>query len=246
MLIAQISDIHASPDNDHLLRFDRVLAWLAHLRPDALVLSGDLTDDQWQEGYKQIAARLEQQHYPALILPGNADDRNLMRATWDDTQWAQDTAAGALHVVHQAGALCLIGLDSTVEAQDYGDLSEHTGWLDNQLRRAEDSPVLLFSHHHLFPSGIPTLDHSMCRGLNDLQQVITNTPARLLTISAGHVHRPVAGTFAGVPAYICGSVCPANPVWFGSANVPPVCDLPALMLHRYVDNLLTSHHVGVL
>ena len=45
MLIAQVSVIHAAPDNDHLARFDRVLRWLAQLQPDALVLSGDLTDD---------------------------------------------------------------------------------------------------------------------------------------------------------------------------------------------------------
>jgi hypothetical protein len=31
MLIAQVSDIHASPENDHLFRFDQVLNWLTHL-----------------------------------------------------------------------------------------------------------------------------------------------------------------------------------------------------------------------
>ncbi|MRT48157.1 metallophosphoesterase [Raoultella sp. RIT712] len=245
MLIAQVSDIHASPDNEHLLRFDRVLTWLAHVRPDALVLSGDLTDDRWLEGYQQIAARLEQLDYPSLILPGNADDRQLMRATWGESRWAQDASTRALHAVHQAGALRLIGLDSTVEGEDYGDLSEHGAWLDSQLHHAGDSPVLLFTHHHLFPSGIPTLDPLMCRGLSELEHVIRNSPARLLAISAGHVHRPVVGTFAGVPAYICGSVCPANPVWFGTVNVPPVSDPPTLMLHRYIDNVLTSHNVGV-
>ena len=32
MLIAQVSDIHAAPENDHLNRFDQVLIWLAHLQ----------------------------------------------------------------------------------------------------------------------------------------------------------------------------------------------------------------------
>lgn len=78
MLIAQVSDIHAAPDNDHLARFDRVLGWLAQLQPDVLVLSGDLTDDGWLEGYQQIAARLRQQRYPSIILPGNSDHRHLI------------------------------------------------------------------------------------------------------------------------------------------------------------------------
>ncbi|OAV84676.1 hypothetical protein PTTG_31128, partial [Puccinia triticina 1-1 BBBD Race 1] len=99
MLIAQISDIHAAPDNDHLARFDRVLRWLRQLQPDALVLSGDLTDDDWLEGYQQIAARLAEEHYPSLILPGNSDNRRLMRAVWREETGAKDACDDALHAV---------------------------------------------------------------------------------------------------------------------------------------------------
>ncbi len=48
MIVAQLSDIHAAPDNDPLSRFDNALAWLAPLAPDELVPSGDLTDDNWR------------------------------------------------------------------------------------------------------------------------------------------------------------------------------------------------------
>ncbi|WP_337587010.1 metallophosphoesterase family protein [[Erwinia] mediterraneensis] len=58
MLIAQISDIHASSDNDNLARFERALEWLAQVNPDALVVTGDLIDDGWHEGDKHIAAQL--------------------------------------------------------------------------------------------------------------------------------------------------------------------------------------------
>lgn len=64
MLIAQISDIHASFENDHLQRFEQVLRWLANLHPDIVVLTGDLTEGGWREGYKEIAERLERQDYP--------------------------------------------------------------------------------------------------------------------------------------------------------------------------------------
>lgn len=244
MLIAQVSDIHASSENDHLQRFERVLTWLADLQPDILVLTGDLTDGGWREGYQQIAERLERQNYPSLILPGNSDDRHLMAMIWGSVG-RSDTPTQALHFSHQAGELRLIGLDSTVDRQDYGSVNGHLEWLDKQLNDAGNSPALLFMHHHVFESGIPTLDESMCRGIDLLETLIKNAPARLLAIAAGHVHRPVAGTFAGLPAYICGSVCPANPVWFGTENIPPVAEPPALMIHRYVNNRLTSHHVCV-
>lgn len=78
MLIAQITDIHAAPDNDHLQRLEQVLSWLEQMGPDIMVLSGDLTDGGWDEGYLRIAAQLEEQDYPTLILPGNSDDRGCM------------------------------------------------------------------------------------------------------------------------------------------------------------------------
>ena len=245
MLIAQVSDIHASPENDCLSRFDRVLTWLAQLQPDVLVLTGDLTDNHWLEGYKQIAARLDRQTFPSLILPGNSDDRLLMRSVWGKNTWPHDTSTDALHFVHDIGNLRLVGVDSTVDNQEYGSVADHLNWLEKQLSDAEGSPSLLFMHHHVFASGIPTLDETLCRDLGQLHALIRDTPNRLLAISAGHVHRSVAGTFAGIPAYICGSVCPANPVWFGTKNVPPIGEPPALMIHRYVSNTLSSHHVCI-
>lgn len=245
MLIAQVSDIHASPENDHLFRFDQVLNWVTHLKPDVLVLTGDLTDGHWLEGYKQIADRLNQQHYPSLILAGNSDNRSMMRSVWDENRWVHDAQGKALHFVHDTGDIRLIGLDSTIDYKDYGSVADHLEWLDNQLSDAESPPSLLFMHHHVFASGIPTLDETMCRGLPEMEDLIRCAPGRLLAISTGHVHRPIAGTFADIPAYICGSVCPANPVWFGTINVPPANDPPALMIHRYVSNSLTSHHVCV-
>ncbi|PWK72660.1 hypothetical protein C8K44_105101 [Aminobacter sp. AP02] len=36
MIVAQVSDIHASPTNDNMLRLARALSWFADLKPDAL------------------------------------------------------------------------------------------------------------------------------------------------------------------------------------------------------------------
>lgn len=245
MLIAQVSDIHAAPDNDHLARFDRVLGWLAQLQPDVLVLSGDLTDDGWLEGYQQIAARLGKVPYPSLILPGNSDDRRLMRSVWGEDAWAKDACDGALHAVYEVDGLRLIGLDSTVEGHEYGSVTDHSGWLEMQLNRVDALPSILFLHHHLFACGIPTLDQTLCRGIDRLEDIISSAVTRPLAIASGHVHRPIAGMFAGIPAHICASVCPANPVWFGTERVPPAEDAPGLMIHRYVNSELTSHHVRV-
>ncbi|MDF7629953.1 metallophosphoesterase [Erwiniaceae bacterium L1_55_4] len=245
MLIAQVTDIHAAPDNNHLSRLERVLSWLSSFKPDILVVTGDLTDGCWPEGYAQIASMLAVQPYPSLLLPGNADNRDLMRQQWGNEQWAHDASGEALHFSQSASGLQLIGLDTSVSEQSYGDVTGHLEWLNNQLDAAGEAPVLLFLHHHLFPTGIPTLDETMCCGLSEFGEVLRRTPARLLAISSGHVHRPVAGTFAGIQASICGSVCPANPLWFGADNFTAALEPPMMMIHRYEEKTLSSHHVCV-
>ena len=245
MLIAQITDIHAASDNDHLNRFERVLSWLRPLQPDILVLTGDLTDGDWPEGYAQIAAMLNAQSYPALVLPGNTDNRDLMRHVWGKVHWVQDAAEDAMHFIHYAHDMNLIGLDTSVSEESYGDVTGHLEWLEKKLAEAGEAPAMLFLHHHAFTSGIPTLDETMCRGLSRLETVIRRSPTRLLAIASGHVHRPVVGTFAGIPASICGSVCPANPLWLGAYTVPAAHEPPMLMLHRYECKTLSSHHVCV-
>ncbi|EOC0419192.1 metallophosphoesterase [Cronobacter malonaticus] len=240
MIIAQLSDIHAAPDNDHLARFDNALAWLKPFEPDVLVISGDLIDDGWREGYAAIAARLETLPCRTMILPGNADDRAAMRAVWPSL--AQQ---GPLHAVVDTPALRVIGLDSTVEGSTAGSVGAHLDWLARQLDEAGGRQTLLFLHHHVFVSGIPSMDAAACRDAQALGALLLHHPAKPLAIATGHVHRPAAGMLAGIPAYICGSVCPANPLWLGGAHVPEVCDPPALMVHHFENGMLASHFIAV-
>lgn len=178
MLIAQVTDIHAAPDNNHLSRLERVLSWLNSFQADMLVLTGDLTDGYWPEGYAQIASMLTAQPYPSLLLPGNADNRDLMRQQWGNERWVHDVSGQSLHFSQSGAGLHLLGLDTSVSEQSYGDVTGHLEWLDNQLDAAGDAPVLLFLHHHVFPTGISTLDETMCRGLSEFRKVLRRTPAR--------------------------------------------------------------------
>lgn len=241
MIVAQLTDIHAAPDNDNLARLARVLEWLEFIQPDALVVTGDLVDDDWFAGYAAIASLLKERPWPIFLLPGNADNPAMMRACWESHVWTPET----LHFSAEVKGLRLIGIDTTLKGQAKGSVVEHLPWLERQLAGSDAVPALLFLHHHLFLSGIPTMDQIMCRGSRKLAELLTRYPGRTLAIATGHVHRPIASQLAGVPAYICGSICPANPAWFGGETVPPANDPPALMLHRLQDGALTSHHVCV-
>lgn len=245
MIIAQISDIHAAPDNNNLLRFEDALTWLDLLQPDCLVITGDLIDDDWFKGHELISARLNERSYPSFILPGNSDNNEKMRACFGDSFWADARSEGKLHFAADIGEIRLIGLDTTVAGTAAGSMDGNFVWLEKALSAQGPATSVLFLHHHVFQSGIPSMDNIMCRETPALAEFLRNTPRPPVAIATGHVHRPVAGQLAGIPAYICGSICPANPVWFGSETIPPANDPPSLMIHRFAEGALVSHHVSI-
>ena len=91
-------------------------------------------------------------------------------------------------------------LDTLDEGSHAGRLCEaRLDWLRARLEEAAGRPVYLFMHHPPFAVGIPSLD---CIALAE--------PERLAAILAphrnvrhlfyGHVHRPVCGSWRGIPA----------------------------------------------
>lgn len=243
MISAQLSDIHAHEHNDNLTRLDRALAWLDPMSPDALVLTGDLIDDDWFAGYEIIAGKLNERTFPSFILPGNSDDRAVMKSVLDGHYWNHTSTLGALHFVADIGELRLIGLDTTLRNSAAGSVGEHLPWLTDILATDGPTASILFMHHPVIRSGIPPLDQIMCLDAAKLAECLSDHPRKPLAITSGHVHRPMAGKLAGIPAYICGSLCPENPLWFGSDIVPPVNNCLSFMIHRYADGELVTHPV---
>ncbi|WP_120632648.1 metallophosphoesterase [Ruegeria sp. EL01] len=243
-IIAQVSDIHAAPGNDGMPRFERALALLAGFGPDAVVLTGDLIDDGWTEGYTEIGTRLATLKCPVLLLPGNSDDRHAMQGVFDGRVGAIGDG-DAMHFSARIGALRLIGIDASLPGSSSGDVTPHLGWLNEALRAEGTENTLLFSHHHFVPCGIPPLDEVIGRGGAALDDLFASLSTKPLALSSGHVHRPMSAMLAGVPAHICGSICVANPLWFGGSNVPAVNEPPMIMVHRLTSDGLVSNHVAV-
>ncbi|APO73943.1 calcineurin-like phosphoesterase domain-containing protein [Rhizobium etli 8C-3] len=242
MLIAQISDIHASPGNDGLARLKRAISWLATMQPDIVVVSGDLVNGGWREGYRQILAALQSLACRTLMLPGNADDRTVMREEMPVADyWGGD---GKTHFAEPHGDALIVGLDTCVDGYAHGDVAEHLAWLRQTLASGRPGIPLLFTHHHVFPTGISPLDGVMCRGADALGDLLSTGIRRPIAVCSGHVHRQMSSLIAGIPAHICGSICPANPLLLDPAREPPVTDPPALMIHDLRNGRLISSHVS--
>ncbi|WP_240232882.1 metallophosphoesterase family protein [Devosia lacusdianchii] len=86
MLIAQISDIHASAGNANLEAWGKAVAWLNTLAPDAVIITGDIVGDGWATGYDAMLDRLSVLDCPVFALPDrNLDARVLLGRTEHQT-----------------------------------------------------------------------------------------------------------------------------------------------------------------
>jgi 3',5'-cyclic AMP phosphodiesterase CpdA len=243
MLLAQLSDIHAAPGNGNLDAFAKAVDWLRQIKPDAVVVSGDLVEGGWTEGYQEIDRILSRLGCPAFLLPGNADKRIDMRAALPNvTYW---TVPEIMHFAVPIGDTLVAGLDVTVDRQSHGDCRPHLPWLEQVLREGAPLRPLLFLHQHVFQCGIGSLDSTMCRGAEELAALLDRAAAKPLAVSSGHVHRPISGMLGSTPAYICGSICPQNPLVLAPDREPIVTDPRSFLVFDVQGERAVAHTASV-
>ncbi|WP_416068020.1 metallophosphoesterase [Rhizobium sp. ZK1] len=243
MLVAQISDIHAGPDSPSLLIFERAIDWLKAFRPDALVLTGDLVDNGWREGYRRMAQSLRSLDFPVYLLPGNGDDQPVMRGELAGIgNWAGTSVPMHFHAA--LTGVTLVGIDVTVAGQSYGDILPHLPWLGSTLADAA-TPVLVFLHQPPFEIGIEVLDQVGCKNGDALLALLKAMERPPLGILCGHVHRAVLGRTGSLALQTCGSLCPPNPLLLGDRGDLPVLDASSFLLHEVRNDRLLSHIVSI-
>ena len=118
-LIAQISDLHVKPAGVLAYRRVDTAAALARCvkelnrlapRPDLVVISGDLVDSPSREAYDHLIRLLSPLELRFAAIPGNHDDRDLMRAALTD-RYA--STRGALHSMREVGDVDAVLIWST-------------------------------------------------------------------------------------------------------------------------------------
>lgn len=257
VLIAQISDLHikrpgelAYGQVDTAAALKRCVIELNRLnpRPQLVVVSGDLADTPSAEEYEHLRLLLAPLEIPFVAVPGNHDDRAMMRAALPNGSYAH--GSGPLDSMHRTGELDLVLLDSSVPKKPHGLLEDATlKWLDATLGASKTRPALLFLHHPPFVTGIKHMDVQNLHNAAALAEILKRHP-RARLVAAGHVHRAVLTQFAGVPATICPA--PNHAVALDlNESLPPSFKVepPAFHLHawfvgEHFGNLVT-HQVPI-
>jgi 3',5'-cyclic AMP phosphodiesterase CpdA len=253
MLIAQISDLHFLPKGT--LAFGRIDVAgcleraIDHLnalrpRPDAVLITGDLTNDGDDAVWAELMSALGRLEAPIWPLPGNHDDRELMRSACARLRLFPDQ--GPLRFAADLGPLRLIGLDSLVPGDPAGRLGpEQLAWLDARLGETAGTPTLVALHHPPFRTGIDHMDAMMLEDCEPLAEVIGRHP-QVARVLCGHVHRTVQCAFAGTLGLIAPGT--AHAVQLTLAGEPPrwIMEPPGLLLHEWRDGRGLVSHVDLI
>ena len=252
MLIAQITDCHigfdpGNPDEDNVQRLRAVLARLRDgpSRPDLLLLTGDLTNGGAADSYARLASLLAECPIPYRLLAGNWDERAALCAAFPDTA----SADGFVQFELTFPGLRIIALDTTEPGRHGGAFcAARAAWLSAQLDADPATPVLIAMHHPPIISGIDWMDgREQAPWTERLRAALAGHP-QVRAIIAGHLHRTVHTTFAGVPLSVCQSSAPAvaldlraidpeQPDGRAMVQAQP----PAYALHRWSGGQFTSH-----
>jgi 3',5'-cyclic AMP phosphodiesterase CpdA len=213
--------------------------------PDAVLLSGDVTEHGTEAEYERAAELLGPLSMPMHVLVGNHDDADGLRAHLG----APGKAGEPLQYALQLGPLRLIACDTTIgEGRADGALGpERLAWLEVELERARETPVLLAMHHPPVPIGVAVLDEiglAEADGLA-LAELMGANP-QVKRIVAGHVHRATLGAVGGCPVFICPSSYLQLALDLGpDSEIALVREPPAFGLHVALGDELISHVVPI-
>jgi Icc protein len=203
MKLIQVSDLHFVPEGTRLFGIDpcaRLAAAIAdinehHGDAELVLFTGDLADHGQPAAYEALSATLGELRLPYRLLIGNHDDRANFRRAFPDAPADGD---GFVQSVVRTDAGDLLLLDTHEPETGAGSYcAARQAWLRARLAEADGRPVYLFMHHPPFDIGIPTLDKIRLLEPEGFAAALDGADVR--HIFFGHVHRPVSGSWRGIP-----------------------------------------------
>lgn len=205
--LLHLSDTHLSGDGtlhydivDTAAALARVLGRAADLAgPDAVVVTGDLTDDGSPEAYRILRDAVEPwatRHGASVhYVMGNHD----LPAGFEQVLGER---TGAVEV----RGFRIVRLDSSVPGAGYGRLgTDQLEWLADTLRQpGGESGTVVLVHHPPIPAMTPLLAALELQDPGELLRICS--AAGVVAILSGHYHLPLVSTVDGVTVAVAPGV----------------------------------------
>ena len=254
ILVAQVTDLHIGfdRDNPHELNVRRLNMVIDHLnamrpQPSLLLVTGDLVENPDDlDAYRHMVALIGRWEGPVVWAVGNHDGRDEFRQVLPNVPTDEN---GFIQYELDHGEVRWIVLD-TLDAGRHGGMicEKRAQWLKKRLRERKDVPTVIILHHPPVDTGIDWMSALSCEAWVQRLADVVRPAKQVVAMIAGHVHRPIATSFAGKPLSICSSSAPW--VALNLEDIDPtdpdgrpliLGDAPAFALHYWNGERLLTH-----
>jgi len=255
MLIAQISDTHIAgpglktygiaPMAENLERCIESINTLT-MKPDLVLLSGDLTNNLSRTEAIRAASILSELECPYYLIPGNHDDRDVMWEVFGGAA-CPSRVGGFINYVIEGFDLRIIALDSVIQGESGGMVCKtRTDWLRVVLEQGKHQPTILFMHHPPLQFGVPETDQDPFVGADILGEIVAEY-TNIERILCGHIHLLAHARWSGTTVTTAPSMGMQLALDLTQTNLSKFyLSDPAYLLHLWTSekNLIT-HMVQV-
>jgi 3',5'-cyclic-AMP phosphodiesterase len=150
--------------------------------PDAILVTGDIVQDESRAGYERFVSTLKPFGIPVLCLPGNHDDPALMEELLVRPPFQFGGTA-------RFGGWSVLLLNTFLIGEDAGGLgAQRLNALQQALREQGGQHVLIALHHHPLPMGSTWLDGVGLRDADEFLRVV-EAHSNVRCVLWGHVHQ---------------------------------------------------------
>ena len=197
MLIVQVSDVHCGPmfnEGNFRAAIDEINA----LSPDAVVITGDITENGILSEFKMAAEEFKRLKAKNVIyISGNHDYRA--------TGYLLFKQFFPFNQVTEVSDAVILVLSSARPDRDDGEVGHRQNlWLEHTLENYKDKVKIVAIHHHIIPVPDTGADQITIVDAGDVLRSLVKSKVDL--VLCGHRHRPWKWQIEDVKVVHAGSV----------------------------------------
>ena len=197
MLLVQLSDLHIG-SQFRPKTFAKLVREVNDLKPDAIIITGDLTNERLINEYKECKKLVSKLKTKKIItISGNHDYRN--------TGYLAFKKFFPFKTINELGSdVVLITLGTARPDRNEGEVGYRQNlWLERTMIKYKDRVKILAMHHHLV--GIPDTGSDRVTAIDagDVLRTILQTNVDI--VLCGHKHRPWVWNFGNLQIVNAGT-----------------------------------------
>ena len=156
------------------------------LNPEAVVISGDITDNGYYREFVKVKEYLDLLIPPTIVIPGNHDARNIGDEVFEEIIGDRYSTLDL-----EESNIKIIGLDSSEPDLDHGKIGRlQKRFLEREIKDAEDRNmfIIITVHHHIISIPNTGRERNVLSDAGDILLLLLNNNVNL--VLSGHKHVP--------------------------------------------------------